>query len=426
MTRTSPSPGWDQNMGNLLDDLYEQIIERIADGREMTREEVTAIIAESWTMNDQNYIHRRVVDRLTDRDLVQVTELAFGNNFVWDDALGRADEQTQRAQNPFALFQMLFQKPEATTTGQSLAVIHATGPVVSGRSSRGDGPFASNSIGSKTMIKMLGKVRDDDNIKGAVIRIQSPGGSALASEVIWQAVRDLAEQKPVFCSIGRLAASGGYYIACGADEIYVSPQSIVGSIGVVGGKIVLGGLYDKLNININRRTRGPLGDMFNSVEPFNDTQRDAVRQGLERVYEQFTNRVKIGRGARLNDIEQVAKGRVFTGRQAVNNGLADKQGGVDTALADLAERTNLKEGGYDIVHLPAPMGLGEFLNGMFGAQGPDNARFTQRADAAPWIEAARATLGPDAWASARQILAGLVQLREEPALTLMPYAIHID
>jgi len=184
MMRTSPSPGWDQNMGALLDDLYEQIIERIADGRGMTRQQVTDMIADSWTMTDQDYIKRRVVDQLTDRDLVQVTELAFGNNFVWDDALGRANPQTQQAQNPFALFQMLFQKPETTTSRQSIAVIHATGPIVSGHSTRGDGPFASNRIGSKSMIKLLGQVRDDDNIKGAVIRIHSPGGSALRGEVI--------------------------------------------------------------------------------------------------------------------------------------------------------------------------------------------------------------------------------------------------
>ena len=423
LTRRSPSPGWNQNMNALLDDLYDQIVTRIAKGRDMTRQELERIMADSWTMNDGAYLKRNVIDRLADRDLVQVTQMAFGNNFVWDDQLGLAQESSQPAQSPFALFQTLFQKPEKKTQRQSIAVIHAYGPVTSGKSSRGDGPFAARSIGSKTMIKMLGKVRDDPLIKGAVIRIDSPGGSALASEVIWQSVKSVAEKKPVFVSIAGLAASGGYYIASAADEIYVPPQAMLGSIGVVGGKIVLGGVYEKLDVNVHRRNRGPMADMFNSVEPFTDKQREAMRRSLQRVYAQFTDRVEHGRGARIDDIEKLAKGRVFTGRQAVENGLADQLGGLDETIVAAARRADLKKGQYDIIHLPPAMSLSEFFNSMFGAQDQAQSRARFGAAARPWLETARQTLGPERWQAARRILSGLLMLRDQPALTLMPYAI---
>ncbi|MFW6059349.1 MAG: signal peptide peptidase SppA [Phycisphaeraceae bacterium] len=421
LVRTEPSDAWNQNMDGLLDDLYTQVIEQIAQRRGMTVEAFEQIMAESWAMTDEQYIRQRVVDQLVDRDLVDATEIVFGHDFTWDDTLGRSSARQAMPQNPFALFRMMFQETETRTNQQSLAVIHAYGPVTSGESARGDGLFASNSIGSKTIIQMLGRVRDDDMIHGAVIRINSPGGSALASEVIWQAVRETAEKKPVFISIGRLAASGGYYIACAGDEIYVSPQSIVGSIGVVGGKVVLGDLYDKLAIHVHRRNRGPLADMFNSAQPFTDEQREALRQGLERVYAQFTDRVQVGRGKRVNDIEQVARGRLFSGRQATENGLADELGGLDVALRDLAERAGLEPGAYQVVHLPPPMSLGEFVNNLFGANAAQAG-----VEAAPWLATARRVLGPQSWEAASSVMSGLMLLREEPTLMLMPYAIVVE
>lgn len=421
LVRREPSEAWNQNMDRLLDDMYNQVVEPVAEARGMSVAEFEQLMARSWSMTDEQYVRERLIDRLVDRDLVEVSEMAFGSSFTWDDSLGRTGGQQQAApQNPFALFRMMFQESEMQTSQPSLAVLHATGPVASGESSRGDGFLASNSIGSKTLIEMLGRVRDDPMIKGAVIRINSPGGSALASEVIWQAVRQTAQGKPVFISIGRLAASGGYYIACAGDEIYVSPHSIVGSIGVVGGKVVLGDLYEMLDINVHQRSRGPMADMFSSTEPFTNEQRDALREGLERVYEQFTDRVAVGRGKRIADIEQVARGRLFTGRQAQANGLADKLGGLDTALQGLAERAGLKPGTYEVVHLPPPMSLGEFVNNLFGASAPQaSAAFH------PWLASARELLGPEGWEAAGGVMAGMMQLREEPMLTLMPYAIVV-
>ncbi|MEX0744425.1 MAG: signal peptide peptidase SppA [Phycisphaeraceae bacterium] len=417
-TRHEPSEAWDQNMGALLDDMYEQIIDRIAAGRGLDREAVEAIIAESWAMSDRDYLQRGVVDALTDRDLIEVTELQFGDTFAYEDVMSERSQVLRQSDNPFAFFRLLFQERKPTTRRDAVAVVRAVGPVTSGESSYGDGLFSADAIGSRTLIETLGEIRDNDDFKAAVIRIDSPGGSALASEVIWQAVRDLGQHKPVFASIDNLAASGGYYIAVGTDEIYVSPQSIVGSIGVVGGKVVLGGLYEKVGLAVHRRSRGPLADMFNSVEPFTDEQRAAVRSGLERIYAQFIDRVQIGRGNRVADVGAVAEGRLFTGRQAVANGLADKMGGLDEAIAAVADRSGLVEGQYDIVHLPPPMSLAAFMDDLFGV----HASATQHA---AMMQLGQQLLGPDTWRSVQSVMHGMLQLRDEPALTLMPYVIVV-
>ncbi len=420
LTRTGPSEAWSQNFDALLDDLYGQIVGRIAQNRGMTTSEVEKLIEDSWTMTDTDFLRNRVVDRLTDRDLIDVTEVEFGDNFIWDDSMGLGGGAVQ-INNPMMLFGLLFQEQNLRTSGPTIAVIHATGPIHSGKSSRGAGMFDSESIGSTTMVEALGHVRDDDNIKGAILRIDSPGGSALASEIIWQAVRDLGETKPVYVSVGSMAASGGYYIACAGDEIYINPGSIVGSIGVVGGKIVLGGLYEWAGISIHRRARGPMGDMFNSVDPFTDEQRATIRQSMQLVYDQFIDRVQIGRGTRLPNVGKVAEGRLFTGRQAVENGLADKLGGVEVAMADMATELGLKEGEYEVLHLPPAMSLQSFINSVFGASAPQ----VQSSEAPAILLTVKQVLGPRAWESVSTTMQGLLLLRDESVLTLMPNAIVI-
>lgn len=430
MTRTGPSPAWDETFDNLLDDMYGQMLERIMDGRRMTREQAEALVAQTWALKDTDLLRQRVVDRLTDRDMVDALDIAFGEGFAWDDAMGLAGGAAMPT-NPFMLFQMLFQERTVTTTRPTIAVIHAVGPIHMGESSTGDGLFSSDAIGAKTMVRVLGEARDDDKIKGVVIRMDSPGGSALASEVIWQAVRQVAEKKPVSVSVGGVAASGGYYIACAADQIYVWDQSIIGSIGVVGGKLTLGGLYEWAGISINRRSRGQNADMFNSVEPFTAPQRELVRQAMVTVYDQFTDRVARGRGNRIADVSLVAEGRVFTGRQGVASGMADKLGGLDMALTDMAQKLDLKPGNYDLYHLPQPMSLPDFLSGLMSAQSPAMQSMTKPAGVAAGAEAsaalatAKRLLGPAAWESVTRSLDGLLMLRDEPVLMLMPHAIIV-
>lgn len=427
MMRTGPSEAWDENFDALLDGLYEQTITRIMEGRGLSRQEVEALFAESWTMTDRQLLEKRAVDQLVDRDLVGVTELSFGEDFEWDAELGSATAGID-PDNPFAFFGVLFADPTVETKRPTLAVIHADGPIMSGDSSVGDGLFSDASIGSRTIIAALEDALLDENIKGVVLRIDSPGGSALASEVIWQSLRELGSEKPVFAVVGSMAASGGYYIVSGADQIYVQPHSILGSIGVVGGKITMGGLYDWAGVNITRRTRGPGGDPFNSVEPFTDEQRATVRSALEVVYDQFIDRVKLGRGDRLPDVGSVAEGRLFIGATCIENGMADRLGGVDEALTDLADQLDLAEDEYDVVNLPGPMSLGDYLGSMFGVNTPAAVRdgvSLNQLPAAGVLDTARQLLGPAAWRSVSRSMRGMMLLQNEPVLMLMPAAIVV-
>ena len=418
ITSTGPSEAWNENFDSLLTDLYDQVITRLADGRNMSRDEIEAIIRDSWTMTDTQYIRRRVVDRLVARDLVDVTEIEFGDSFTWDDTMGLPSQHVQ-AVSPFAMFQMLFQEQSHVTHRPTIAVVHANGPIISGDSSFGDGIFTEDSIGSRTFNQVCGEVVDDENIKGVIFRIDSPGGSALASEIIWQAIRNLSETKPVFVSIGSIAASGGYYIASAGNEIYVGPQSIVGSIGAVSGKLVMGGLYDMVGINIHRRHRGPLGDLFNSVEPFTEAQREVIQGSLDKIYEQFTQRVVLGRGNRLPDIAQVDEGMLFTGRQAVANGMADKIGIASDAIVDLAEQLGLEPGKYDVIDLPQPLSFQEWLSEIFSIRVPSTIR------SHVVVDTAHRLLGDEAWRSAAHVLEGIMLLRKERILLLMPRVVVV-
>ncbi|MEM6334012.1 MAG: S49 family peptidase [Planctomycetota bacterium] len=423
-TRSEPSEAWSENMDALLDDLYASIVDVIAANRGMDVATLEAQMGESWVMGDAEYLRSGLVDRVSSRDLIDVTEVEFGDEFVWDDAMGES-MAAMRVNSPMALFGMLFEETEVRPTRPSIAVIHAAGPITSGESTIDGGPFSSESIGSKTMLEALGIARDEEEIKAVVIRLDSPGGSAIASEVIWQAVREVADVKPVFVSIGGMAASGGYYIACGADEVYVMPQTIVGSIGVVSGKIVLGGTYEKLGIGVTRRERGPRSGMFNSVDVFNDEQRAVVRSSMQRIYDQFRDRVVTGRGNRLTDIDAVDAGRLFTGRQAVANGMADEVGGLGDAIAAAAERAGLAPDSYGVIDLPQPMSFQEYLSELMGntVRSPGVGA---SADGLAAVELARGVMGDQAWAQVARTLDGLLMLRDESVLTIMPTALILD
>mgnify|MGYP005848696869 CR=1 FL=1 len=412
LTQTAPSPEWSANIDALLDDMYDGIVTRIGNARGLDRAAVEAVFKDSIALTDEQLVQRRVVDRLTDRDLVEVTEPLFGEDFEWDDELGEATATAQPA-NPFALFQTLFRPPAPAIKRDSIAVIHATGPITSAESTTGDGLFGEESIGSATMVRELADAADNDKVKAILVRLDSPGGSAIASEVVWQAMRQAAESKPVWISIGSMAASGGYYIASGAERVYVGEHSIVGSIGVVGGKLVAGGLYDMIGIHVHSRSRGPNGGLFNSATPFTAEQRVTLQKAFENVYEKFTARVREGRGDRLPNLDAVAEGRLFTGRQAVASGMADKLGSLDAALADLAAECQLAPGSYDVVNLPAPQSLTEFLESMFQTRAPSV------------LAPIRSALGEQRWHAVAPILRGLTLLRDEHALTLLPIAITV-
>jgi protease-4 len=233
----------------------------------------------------------------------------------------------------------------------TVAVVYAEGTIVSGEGN--DSLFGgANVIADRAFVKLLREVREDDDVKAVVLRVNSPGGSGGASDTIWREIQKLRESKPVVASMGDYAASGGYYIAMGANEIVAQPNTLTGSIGVFGGKLNLGGLYEKIGVTNHTYERGQSADIFSSIHDFDEVDRAKFRAYLESFYQTFLERATNDRPLSHAELEAVAQGRVWTGEQALERKLVDRLGGLDVAIARAAELGNLAEGTYAIERLP--------------------------------------------------------------------------
>ena len=353
MARSAPSPEWSRNMDGLLDDMWDQMKEALKQGRHFNDSQLAMVLDKAWTAEADEAVAMGLIDGQLDAvDLKDYVKGQFDGASI-TTAIGNSGNDSQiDLENPFALFSILMKVPDHTPTRDTIAVVHIDGTIVDGESSAGGMFGGGQSVGDRTIRKALKTIEDDDMIKGLVLRINSPGGSALASEMIWQGVRRVAAKKPVFVSVGSMAASGGYYISVSGDKIFVDPMSIVGSIGVVGGKIAWGGLYDKFKVGITTRARGPHANLNSSVEPWSEEERTLIRRMMKKTYNLFTKRVRQGRKGKTN-LSKVAEGRIFTGRQAVENGLADGIADFDVVISKMASETGLMEGQYDVMTYPA-------------------------------------------------------------------------
>jgi len=196
-----------------------------------------------------------------------------------------------------------------------------------------------------------------------VFRVDSPGGSAAASEAIWRAVKRTREAKPVIVSMGSLAASGGYYVAAPADTIVASPNTITGSIGVFGLLFnVEGFLNDKLGVGIDDVNTGDLADLDSPFSDFSERERTLLGESIDRTYQTFLERVAEGRGMSVDEVDAIAQGRVWTGRDAQKQGLVDVLGGLDDAIQIAGEKADLGEGPYRVRILPREKTFFERLN----------------------------------------------------------------
>jgi protease-4 len=182
------------------------------------------------------------------------------------------------------------------------------------------------------VVERLRRAREDKSIRAVILRVDSPGGSALASDLIWQEVARVRQQKPVLVSMSGYAASGGYYVSCGADSIFAEPGTLTGSIGVFAGKVDLRGFYEKIGVRREFVTRGANALLFGDNDVFNDEQRAALEAQLGDFYDRFVAKVAAGRHLETSAVEALAEGRVWTGQQAVENGLVDGLGGLQRAI----------------------------------------------------------------------------------------------
>jgi protease IV len=325
-------------------DMFEQLVRGIAEGRKKRVEDVRALIDEGPFLPEAA-LKAGLVDRLLYEDQL-------------DDVGGVSKNATVEGED-YARARF---RPRARRAAR-IAVVYVTGVIASGDG--GFDPLNGEVAGSRRLIEAIRVARADANVKAIVVRIDSPGGSSIASDLLWRELsvtRDEKPGRPLVASMSDLAASGGYYVAVAAPEIVAQPATITGSIGIFGGKVVTGGTYEKLGANIETLSIGRNADMESPVRPFTDSERQKLREELRAFYGQFVAKVASSRKMPASRVEELARGRVWTGQQAKGNGLVDALGGLDQAIALAKKRAGIAaDAEVELVNYPARKTLFELL-----------------------------------------------------------------
>lgn len=359
--RTGPSEAASEAMDLLLDGLWGRMVDDIARGRGRTTADVQGWV-DRPALAPEAALALGMVDALAFPDVVR----AHAHDVVedgWLEKLAAAESRDEADDAPgFTKFSEYLKGVRAEQRGRDsvVAVVHADGPIVSGEAE--GGLFGESSLADRTFAKWMRAARVDDDVKAVVLRVNSPGGSGLASDMMWrEIVRTQEAGKPVVVSMGNYAASGGYFIAAPADWIVASPVTITGSIGVFGGKMNLAGTYEKLGLSTHTYERGAEADLFSPTASFSEGGRSAYRAFLAEFYEVFLGKVASGRDLDRDAVHAVAQGRVWTGEQALERRLVDELGGMDVALAKAAELASLEAGTWGVRRLPEQKGFLDLL-----------------------------------------------------------------
>ncbi|MEO5911956.1 MAG: signal peptide peptidase SppA [Pelobium sp.] len=325
---------------SLLGSLYDHFTMEIANSRKMPQDSVKAIADGLKSRSPEDALKYKLVDALKYKDevldeLKDKLKIDKKKNLI---TIGVTDyAKTVSSEN---------------TASDKIAVIYANGDINSGE---GD----ENSIGSEGISKALRKARLDEKIKAVVLRVNSPGGSSLASDVIWREVVLTKKAKPIIVSMGDYAASGGYYISCAADSIFAEPNTITGSIGVFAIIPNMKGFFnDKLGITFDEVKTGQFADLGSISRPLTPAEKMMLQKEVDRTYNDFTKRVAAGRHVTQAYVDSIGQGRVWTGEQALKLKLVDKIGHLDDAIAAAARKAKIKD--YKVVNYP------EIKDGFFG------------------------------------------------------------
>ncbi|NVI89386.1 signal peptide peptidase SppA [Actinomadura sp. BRA 177] len=321
------TPEHEESSQRLVTSLGEQITAAIAAARGLPEDKVRELTDRGPFLADEA-LEEGLVDRLAYRDE------------VYADLREECGEEAQlRFVSRYNRSHGLASRIPQPGKQDMIALINGQGPIRLGRSGRG-GPLPNSgpAMGSDTIGAAFRAAVKDDRVKAIVFRVNSPGGSAVASDAIWREVV-LARRagKPVIVSMGNVAASGGYYVSMAADTIVAQPGTLTGSIGVVVGKAVVSGLLDRVGIGLGAVADGDHARMLSATKDFSDSEWERVNASLDRIYDDFTAKVAEGRDLSRDRVHDLARGRVWTGADAKENGLVDELGGIDTAL-DLARK----------------------------------------------------------------------------------------
>ncbi|MGD8966076.1 MAG: signal peptide peptidase SppA [Anaerolineae bacterium] len=305
----------------ILDSYFEELVAAIAEGRGITSERVRELI-DAMPMTPDEAVEADLADGVAYQDELAAhlapNDESHAPLVSWDGAA------------------RWLKRPVEWTTRKRIGVVSLEGMIVPGKSRRMPTPLplpVEAQAGAETVARALRQAEADPHIAAVVFLVESPGGSSLASDLIWREVRRLRERKPVVVLMGEQAASGGYYVSAAANHIVARPTTMTGSIGIWGGKFVVGKLYDRLEMGREERTRGAMAGFYSELRPFSNEERAQMRQELGETYARFKQIVAEGRGMTEEEVEGIARGRVWTGAQAVAVGLADELGDFDRALA---------------------------------------------------------------------------------------------
>lgn len=316
----------------LLNDIWETVREEIGEARNLKSKTIDDIINNQRLVVPEDGVNETLIDALVYED-------------DFDERINTALEISSSQKTNLASIRQLNNASSTYNTDikDRIAVVFARGPIMYGEGTE-------NMIAQGVFVETLQELADDDWIKAVVLRVESPGGNALTSDLLWRAIENLKSKKPVFVSMGNVAASGGYYIAAGADQIYADPLSITGSIGVFASLPNIHGMTKKLGINAQtvETHQNALGYSF--FQPLSETFKQRTIKSIENTYNTFKQRVIDGRGLTSAEVESIAQGRVWSGKQALNVGLVDHLGGLQDAIMAAAKAANIEN--YNIVNYP--------------------------------------------------------------------------
>lgn len=372
LTRDSMSPQLRRQYEVFVGDLFEQLVERVAEGRKLPGERARELIdtgvftpeaARAAGLIDAVAYEDEVIDGLAKRLRLEEPKV------VRDYAERKIDDDFSGLGGLVKLMEMLSGQKQAPPAGKGkrIAIVHVTGEIRDGTGR--DDLLGGAAAGSETVVKAVRAAARDEAVAAIVLRIDSPGGSALASDLIWREVQQAG--KPVVASLSDIAASGGYYVAVAAERIVAAPGTLTGSIGVVGGKVAIGGGLEKLGIHTDVVSKGRNAGWLSMSEPFTDSERAAFMETMQDVYRLFTTKVAAGRKLELERVKALAEGRVFTGRMAKEAGLVDRLGTLDDAIDEARKLAGIAaDEPLDRLLLPEPRGLFEDLFGATAGGGP--------------------------------------------------------
>ncbi|MBP88783.1 MAG: signal peptide peptidase SppA [Planctomycetaceae bacterium] len=412
-TRSEMSPEFRKQYEGLLDDVYEQLVDAISANRKLDRAKVQELIDvglfTTVEAQQSGLIDRVAYDDTFQEDLrktLDVDELEMVKNY----GKKKPDTDFSGMMGMMKLFELMMggEPSRRASRNKKIAVVYASGMIMDGESTAS--LFGGEILGGDTIVRAIRKAQDDKSVAAIVLRVDSPGGSAMASDMIWHAIEQC--DKPVIASMGDVAASGGYYISMGCDKIFAEPGTLTGSIGVVGGKIALTGLYGKVGLNTDVISRGKNSGLLSIDQPFSDSERVVWKKMMEDVYRQFVEKAAAGRDMKAEQIEPLTGGRVWTGRQAKEKGLIDDLGTLREAIAFAKQQAGIGEDEKaELLILPKPKSI-----------------FDQLFDSGIGIQSDFASQAAKSVPELSRHLRTVERLRKlftKPAVCIMPYEVRI-